>query len=394
MKNIVIYFDYTNRLIAICIFTIFIFSKTSLLAQKKIVIDPYLSLNESLEEIIEDIDYQHLEDTEGKIFEKAPTVKVTSTRYYIYDKTYLFSPILAFDKSGNFLFEIYKKGKGPGEYLRTSDVYVNEETNKLEVVDLEIRKIITYSLDGKYIREKYLDYMAFEFGYIGENYLVSHCSYSPSRYNSKLIVESLKDGTKNGYFKINPDQYPLIIESGSALNQNDEYSYSYIPTLEYTMYRVDSSGIEAKYFFDFGKYQIPDEMFGKNLRIDQFLKKIESNEYVSMLSGLETQGYIVLVFSHNEKRVAFYSKYKDRLYYARDWESSGIALGIKGSITSDNEDILYMVVPAYQMLEMAKRVAQIPDKEQNIFHQKLLDVAKKLSEDSNPVIAKITLKSQ
>ncbi len=61
--------------------------------------------------------------------------------------------LILFGSQGNFLGIIGNYGKGPGEFLGFKDVYFHPKEPKILVHDDITKKILIYTLDGKYIKE-------------------------------------------------------------------------------------------------------------------------------------------------------------------------------------------------------------------------------------------------
>jgi hypothetical protein len=61
--------------------------------------------------------------------------------------------IKVFDKSGNYITTIGRKGQGPGEFGQITNIQITPE-NELMVHDRYTRRLSLFSLDGKYLRTK------------------------------------------------------------------------------------------------------------------------------------------------------------------------------------------------------------------------------------------------
>ncbi|MDR2040605.1 MAG: 6-bladed beta-propeller [Bacteroidales bacterium] len=63
------------------------------------------------------------------------------------------SSILVFNRHGNFLHKINKKGRGPGEYIELSKFMIDKNKKNLLIYDGPTKKMLYYSFDGKFIKE-------------------------------------------------------------------------------------------------------------------------------------------------------------------------------------------------------------------------------------------------
>lgn len=79
---------------------------------------------------------------------------VTKDKIYILD-CYTAQQIFVFDKTGNLLFRIKNKGRGPKEYLSVADMQVDTIRNEILVNDALARSYLYYSTDdGTFLRRK------------------------------------------------------------------------------------------------------------------------------------------------------------------------------------------------------------------------------------------------
>ena len=94
----------------------------------------------NLSEIANDVVYIPLETTPGSIMGRIIDIKIRNN--IIYAAT-VDNKIFCFDKSGRYLFNLNKPGKGPEEYLYCSEFDVNESNSILAVKGT--KEIILYN---------------------------------------------------------------------------------------------------------------------------------------------------------------------------------------------------------------------------------------------------------
>ena len=58
-----------------------------------------------------------------------------------------------FDRQGNFLCEIGRKGQGPGEYMFLYDSQIDEKNNRIYLMPWMQKKILVYNLQGKFLSD-------------------------------------------------------------------------------------------------------------------------------------------------------------------------------------------------------------------------------------------------
>jgi hypothetical protein len=99
----------------------------------------------------EDLTIDNVEEDEGFTFQDITHIVVDDDEnIYVSDSKAAF--IKVFDKSGNYLITIGKKGQGPGEFLYPFEILVMPQ-GELMVNDLYQLRVHFFSLDGKYLRQ-------------------------------------------------------------------------------------------------------------------------------------------------------------------------------------------------------------------------------------------------
>ena len=103
-------------------------------------------------DMVRQVDYIKLDSSEPiGVIDK---MIVTKDKIYILD-CYTAQQIFVFDKTGNLLFRIKNKGRGPKEYLSVADMQVDTIRNEILVNDALARSYLYYSTDdGTFLRRK------------------------------------------------------------------------------------------------------------------------------------------------------------------------------------------------------------------------------------------------
>ena len=103
-------------------------------------------------DMVKSIDYIKLDSSEPiGVIDK---MIVTKDKIYILD-CYTAQQIFVFDKTGNLLFRIKNKGRGPKEYLSVADMQVDTIRNEILVNDALARSYLYFSTDdGTFLRRE------------------------------------------------------------------------------------------------------------------------------------------------------------------------------------------------------------------------------------------------
>lgn len=183
----------------------------------------------------------------------------------LYDSNiYLFSKgnnggVFAFDQRGEFLYSIDKRGRGPGEFTLITDFLVDKENMELNILDLALKQILIFDLDGKYISSLNLpdSYLHFE-KFKNDYYLVRskpsdvESGYYATIWNKDkgIIDEKFPfSNNRNGNFSLTHHLYRNMAEVLHWEPFND------------TIYSYNFMGKNKKYFINFGDRKLPDQIW-------------------------------------------------------------------------------------------------------------------------------------
>lgn len=127
------------------------------------------------------------------------------TRLIFYDDKYYVratnsmqnGQLFVFDKTGNYLRKIGKKGGGPGEYLEFKDFTI---THDGKIVLADYQRLLTYDSKGEFLYSTKVDrsFLANEILPIGENEILAFHSL-PSLLNNNMLSKISKEGVTTSF---------------------------------------------------------------------------------------------------------------------------------------------------------------------------------------------------
>ncbi len=137
--------------------------------QQAIVIDlmdaqdsiPYSVFVDSIETI-------PLETTDSCLIGYIQDIAATDDRFFILDQKQ--QTVWVFDRQGNFINRIGKRGNGPGEYVRISQIEYDKR--KQMIVLLVWNRLMYYTPDGRYIKSEELPMGAADFKLLPDRSLI------------------------------------------------------------------------------------------------------------------------------------------------------------------------------------------------------------------------------
>ena len=155
-----------------------------------------------------------------------------------------------FNRNGKLLNKISNIGNGPGEYVRIDDVLIDNVLKYIVVLDGIQKKMITYSMAGKYINEFTFqtEHAPMHFGQINEDLYAfdyqRHSNDSLWKYN--LVVSSLETGSEKQKY------LPYEVSLGVSFSPQTtlfklEDTLVYIPQYSSIVYNILNDRIDVRY---------------------------------------------------------------------------------------------------------------------------------------------------
>lgn len=265
-----------------------------------------------LKEIAENIEYVKLE--------YRPECALGRIQWLIGSKDYFFvssiNSILQFSRSGNYIKEIGKIGRGPGEYPSPCDVAIDELNHQIYILPNYLRMIQVYDFNGKFVKSIRLQ----------DRYIESFDLLE----NGLIVLQSGMNSTSLLSTEIIDQQGKKILQFNSRVyNKNDGSIAGKLYNVTYkfnndlfvkeckndTVYKVTSKGLMPYFIYDFGKLKPP------------VTKSSEESKYTLVFRIFETNSYIFTFFFYKESvGVARYDKTTKEVFVSTPFEkkSEGI----------------------------------------------------------------------
>lgn len=248
-----------------------------------------------LSEIAESIEYIPLETSNESLIGNVLDVQLTDDYIFISQRIRDNKPLLQFDRSGNFIRQIGKIGRGPEEYVAMRGFSIDRDKEIIYVLASYNGKVLSYSFDGDYIN-------SFKFPQ----------SYGPivwSKDSSFICYQESVNGTEENIFEERNThneitqyvrntffwQHKLNFFAGGSsskkkvfyrLNNKLHFKSSYNDTV----YTYDKDKIIPKYFLDLKDFRLPDQ-----LRVEVTGESVKSPHYY-WISPKETSRFIFIYY--------------------------------------------------------------------------------------------------
>jgi hypothetical protein len=328
--------------------------------------------------IADSVSYIKLETTEECLISQITKIIYFKTNYYIIDSRQ--NEILCFSSDGRFRNRFNKFGKGPGEYIKIEDAFINRKTESLEVFDKGQRKILIYDLNYNFIREIKLELVRDIIPIENGNYLCYNYN-DDSKYTRTGLWEIDSNGKfTNHYFK--SDKYYKILTDWNVFYYYDN-NIRVFARQNNNIYNICNDTVSNLYMYGFPDYRtITDIKVGKI-----------SDEDIDFfnISCLESSNWLISewgVTATNKVLTTFYNKNTDELVSA-----SGLVNDIDfiiGDITVPTNFTKNKIIKNISSVNFLKQIKEIAN--QVVVAPDLLQISKKMKPDDNPVLQIIYLK--
>lgn len=227
--------------------------------------------------------------------------------------------LFCYDLKGGLEYVVDNFGKGPGEYSDLNCVEVNLFNNTIEILDLEKRGLLIYSLDsGKFFSKVKLEFYSVHSFPIGEDLRFFNNQLIPNgkweNTDSYCIYLANKDTVSEKYFKHfwNENQNWAISRINHFRIDDEPSKMNYKPHYTTEIWELSSDGAALKYDFNFDAQtsrDIIEEYGSSSIANSEHMKNIFNNDVIHNLENfLESKGMFFFKFQKGTKRLLFIHK--------------------------------------------------------------------------------------
>jgi hypothetical protein len=335
--------------------------------------------------IFDSISYLTLPLSNNTIIGSIDKIEIHKSRYYFWDKTG--KKIWCFDFLGNYIFQIDKRGQGPGEYLQIYDFDIDKERQQIQILDRSLRKILCYDLNGNYIKDIKMEVAASQFTVLQDGFLLYtkgvdiFMGRDKNTYGFNLFKSDSVENLQERYFPYN-DITENIIGFKTFATHDQQIFFHY--ARNDTIYEFDHIGhMICKHLFDFGKYRLPLKSISDKQTMSDYDNK---SDYTRIFESFSTSQHMFITYIY-EMRIRFLLFYK---------QSKKI---INGSFLENDIDGISFANPSpmqtwQNQLIYIKEVSDIVDqKKDGKYLYESIPQLRHLKENDNPVIVIAFLKN-
>lgn len=337
------------------------------------------------------IKYINLMTNKDCIIGQIASIQLVGNRLFIEDKYYSNS-LFVFDLKGRFITKIGEHGAGPNQYSRIFDFDIDTKGRKIAISDRDAGRILFYDLNDYhflYAKKTSFSYQSFLFSNDGKIYFFSNSGFK-KRYKSKnsyyvMRADSLSLKSEKEFYKAYfISNFSEGISGKSGLYRCNQTIFIYHQLFPY-VYRIENNELKQTYKINIASFKFPtveylQHVAGNN---QDYTNSLHNSEYITCYSIKETKELLVLSLNkNNQPYIAFYNKLLKTGY-------------------------IYSIADYFKLLNLGAYIVPIGANDEYIIGEvqldehsikyiskdnPLYDIAKKRSEDENPVICLIKLK--
>lgn len=373
---------------------------TLLASEPTIIHVPSNADSRHIDEFIQDYKYIPLETTKESLIGNISKLVSDSSFIFVFDKQN--STVFRFSDQGNFLGCIGKKGRGPKEYLRLSDMSIDKKRKEICLLSANSRKMIFYNYSGKVLREEFL-YYYFHHVEFSSDQMILNTSFA---YNDRIPLIDL-----HRLVIANRNQRPLY--KGFAYSEKNRKDFHWEvqrPLSEFgsqiffnhilsdTIWQIKDSILEAKYIIDipnqkeifkFSDYMnLSDTDYSEQIKGKRFFcgMYLIAKDFV-YLGIVNEVGFIEpLIYSCSSGNI-FYGNFAPQLVKMNLFRE---LLGNSFDFVMNDSSFVKIIQPfsAMQTIETIKK-----EKGFSKFSLQEQELVDKMKEEDNPVLMIVNLKN-
>lgn len=316
----------------------------------------------------EKITYTLLSNADSFLIGDVDKIKISENNLYLITS----NRVLCFDiQNGSPLFHLSHQGKGPGEYLSLSDIWIDPTSRAIELLDRNGKKIQRYTSQGVWLSEIKIPTSPFAFYKFSANdYLLYHNNQISDKSDCLLIhYAASTEKIKESFFPIDKQlgNYFFVLEA-TNFSPNAEGGCSFFTCSSRILFRITTNWKAIPlYILDFGKNQPPEAFLQRNyIDIADFATQAAQKGYVYFITNL-TENKTHLFFSFKKEQKDYWGIYTKKnkklfigtsIYDGIHFPDIPISLAYHNDIFALTDKAFYFLIQPFQFIEIVEKHKQ------------------------------------
>lgn len=323
----------------------------------------------TLSAVVKHLEYVPLKTPKDLPVDILLSVKISDDYIFVLDRM---QHLFRFDKEGNFLNLIGKKGEGPEEYLGVVNFDIDDKKGVVYMLDIYRHEIKEYSMCGNYISSIKVPEEIVDVTFKGDSCFVGYQPWYMSDDNIDRLTVFDKKSNFIQTFTLNEfdneDNVKIDIFRMVEFYNSFGKSYIKIPFDNITYTISDNNNIQKDFCIEQGDYLLP-----KNIAVNtELYNKNLGSRYLFELNAKRADNWVYMSYFYNKEHNRVLYNFDSKTFYTvsrgRDlkgitndidngasfwpsWIDSGVAIG---SIDVENleDDFSGEINEKYQRFKM------------------------------------------
>ncbi|WP_158640579.1 6-bladed beta-propeller [Anseongella ginsenosidimutans] len=265
-----------------------------------------------ISEFIGDFFFVRLSSLGDNFMGRIEKLMVSNNIIFIHDD--VTDSMFLYDMEGNLITRIKGKGKGPNEYAKIVDFTVDWDRNRIVILDNITRKIILYDFNGHVIGNKKLHLFSDRITYLGNDKYAFYNDYNSAATDNYLLrITDLSQKGVLSFFPWSDEKYLRHkVSKWQYVWDSNNTEMNLVPFYDNNLYGVTKDSVYARYFFDFGRHNLPEDMVLESFRVEP--------NYVHTIQPIyETDSILAFGYTISGRRqLVFYNKNNGNQLFARE----------------------------------------------------------------------------
>ena len=257
-----------------------------------------------LSRFVDSISYLELKGVDPKsVIGSINKLEFDDDKIFILDSRVALS-IFIFDLSGNFLTKVGQLGKGPGEFQKPTDMWLEKGKKRILIFDTMSRKLLYYDYNGKFLSEKRVTNRGIKVASIIDKNIIIYNNFSfkgipaVTPQTSRVFYLNKTGEQVNSYFPIEEnDMQQDLVTQNFFQNHVNEVLFNY--WRENNIYLLKENGPYLRYEIEFESGPVPNDFFTKSM--DKQFQYLKDNKMGHGITGFfETQDFLYFRYAFSE----------------------------------------------------------------------------------------------
>jgi hypothetical protein len=203
-----------------------------------------------------------LETKNNSIISEITKLLITKDKIIVFENYNLKRSIFLFNREGKYIGKIEDPGEGPGNFIAASDLLVNNDRNRLEILDKYQAKVVFYDFKGEFQGDVSVPYNFEEFVKMQDNIHVFSAGNAILNENEgdDLFWMNSFESIVNSALPVKEEVKNMTFEQYAFSTSRFDKSYLYRRIFDNKIYKVNNNEVKEYFSLSFGDDWISEDL--------------------------------------------------------------------------------------------------------------------------------------